>query len=460
MYSPLVLRAFRYRVCLGVQETRVINWEHSLRDLWNLALEQRFLGLRRTDKKYLSYEYQTSNENLTSLKRVDSGLVDAPSKASLAVLRRIDTAFQAWLNPTPAQKAQQKAAREARRRQGRSTRDMFRPRFKSWKRGDRVSIQVDQLARGEAPIRQDDQGRWQLHFPKLESIRVVYHRPLKGTPKTMTLSQEQDGHWYVSIVCELTDPEAQRKDAVVGIDRGVTDLIADSNGRTVPGLKFLSHALKKLRRQQRTVSRRQIKGSPDSARCRAEKAKVTQQHTKIRRQREAAHHEQTLFYAESAGVVVLENLNVKGMVKGRLARSIHEQGWSQFETQLAYKLQERGGELLKVPAAGSSQTCHACKNWDPEARKGKVYRCTSEVTCRLHGIRQDADLNSANVIRDRGIKILAERSAEGPAVQAETPTKKGRKGRRNSAKRESPGSSQVGTASPSAQGGAITGVSQ
>lgn len=459
-------------------------WIDSLRFLFNLAHEQRLMGLLLTThevtdtgirkRRYTSVQAQSSGENLTALRKMDERLNDVPAKACLAVLHRIDKAWKAWLNPTPAQKAQQKAAREARRRKGRSTRNMHRPRFKSKRRGDRVSITVDQIyASGEPPIRRDEQGRWKLHFPKLEPMNVVYHREMRGKPKTMTLNVEPNGEWYVTIACELSPDETNKKKAqkkrapIVGIDRGVTDVIADSEGRTVPGIKVLASKLKKLRRLQRVVSRRQKRGEPDSARCREAKAKVTKAYGEIRRQRDHRLHEESRHYADSTEVVVLEDLNVAGLVRGRLARNILEQGWSKFANQLAYKLEETGGEVVTVPAAYSSQTCHACENCDANARQGKIYRCNNPE-CRLYQVPQDADVNAGRVIRQRGAKVLAARAAEGPVVQTVT-SGTARKGRRkcasqsdvpDSARREDLGPSQVGIAAPIAQVGEFTGATQ
>jgi IS605 OrfB family transposase len=424
---------------------------------------------RIVKKKYLTKYDQSNEENLTALREMDDRLGDTPAKACLAVLHRLDAAWKAWLNPTPAQEAQQKAAREARRKKGRSTRDMFRPKFKSKRRGDWVSITVDQVyASKEPPIRRDDQGRWKLHFPKLEPMNVVYHREMIGKPKTMTLTRESTGEWFVAITCEMPDPETKKTTPIVGIDRGVTDVIADSEGRVVPGIQLLSAELKKLQRLQRVVSRRQVRGQPDSARCRKAKARVTKLHAEIRRKRDHLLHQESCHYAKTAGVVVLEDLNVAGLAKGRLARSILEQGWSRFENQLAYKLETTGGDLVHVPAAYSSQTCHACGNCDADARQGKIYRCTNPE-CRLYRVPQDADQNAALVIRQRSTEVLAAKVSEGPVVQTVTSGRETQKGRRkrasksdasNSAKREDHGPSQVGIAAPSAQEGVTVGVSQ
>lgn len=119
------------------------------------------------------------------------------------------------------------------------------------------------------------------------------------------------------------------------------------------------------------------------------------------------------------------------MVRGRLSRSILDQGWSKFAEQLAYKMPDAGGKLVEVPAHYTSQTCSMCGTVDAASRTGKVFKCTA---C---GHEADADANAALEIRARGIKIL-EASASEPTGSAcrDGQPKKLRTARRNGAKRE------------------------
>jgi len=100
-------------------------------------------------------------------------------------------------------------------------------------------------------------------------------------------------------------------------------------------------------------------------------------------------------YAKSHGTVVVENLNVKGMVRGSLGRQIHSAGWSSFCSMLRYKLAATGGTLVEVQAHYSSQTCPACGVVDAASRFGEVFCC---VAC---GHRAHADLNAAQVLLSR-----------------------------------------------------------
>ena len=159
----------------------------------------------------------------------------------------------------------------------------------------------------------------------------------------------------------------------------------------VPNPKHLDAALKRLAHAQRVVARRQ-KGSRRRERA---KLRVATLHRTIRRQRQHLLHVLSHRYAKSHGTVVVENLNVKGMVRGSLGRQIHGAGWSSFCTMLRYKLGATGGTLVEVPAHYSSHTCAACGVVDAASRNGERFHC---VAC---GHEAHADLNAALVLLSR-----------------------------------------------------------
>ena len=231
-----------------------------------------------------------------------------------------------------------------------------------------------------------------LRFPKLGNVRAVVHRPLEGKPKSCTIRRDGD-QWFVSIVCELELPDpAPRIEPVVALDRGITHLIADSEGRLVENPKPLEVALKRLARAQRVVSRRK-KGSNNRKKA---VSRVNRLHRKIRRQRDHVLHTLSAAYAKSHGTVVVERLQTVNMLQNRpLARRIADAGWSRLVELLRYKLAWSGGRLVEVPAHYSSQTCSACGAVDAESRDRQYFRCTQ---C---GYVDHADLNAAKVLKSR-----------------------------------------------------------
>ena len=354
-------KAFRYRVYpTDAQIERLGAWESALRWLWNLALEQRKMGLARPrDERVFPTAFDQQKE-MTELRALAPWLADVPRHVCGQLLVELDKAWQRCFK---------RLARAPRfKRKGRDFLGMTEPDPKAW-RTDGSTVR----------------------FPKLGNLRTVVHRPLEGKPKTCTLRRDGD-QWFASITCELemVDP-ASRTEPVVAIDRGITSLLADSDGRLTPNPKHLEHALKRLARAQRTVARR-VKGSKNREKA---KTRVMRLHRKVRRQREHALHVESRRLANSHGVVVIEKLNVAGMLLGNASRGIAGASWASFAGMLRYKLRWSGGTLIEVPAAYSSQTCSACGVVDAASRRRERFACTA---C---GHTEHADLNAAKVLLSR-----------------------------------------------------------
>jgi putative transposase len=233
-----------------------------------------------------------------------------------------------------------------------------------------------------------------LRFPKLGNLRTVVHRALEGTPKTCTIRCEGD-QWFASIACEIeVDDAPVRNEPVVALDRGVVNVVADSNGLIHPAPRFYSRAMKRLAHAQRIVSRRK-KGSKNREKAWTRVARISR---KIRRQRE--HMAQTLSatYAKSHGTVVVEKLQIGNMVRASsgLARGILDAGWGRLVECLRYKLAWSGGQLVEVPAHYSSQTCHECGMVDALNRHSQ-----SLFHCFGCGLIAHADVNAAKVLKSR-----------------------------------------------------------
>jgi putative transposase len=376
----LTRKSFRYRVYpTPAQEARLAVWESSLRFLWNLANEQRFLGLSMSRKRYPTAFDQINQ--LTELRRDLPWLSDVPRNVASQLLVELDKSWQRCfkrLSRTPRWK-----------RKGRDFLGLTEPHPKIW----RLDANV-------------------LRFPKLGNLRAIVHRPLEGTPKTCTLRREGD-QWFASILCEIEAPApVLRTVPVVAIDRGITWMLAASDGKLTANPRFYEQTMKRLAHAQRIVSRRK-KGSKNREKA---KLRVTRLHRKIRRQREHFLHVESSRLAKSNGIVVIEKLNVAGMIRGPLARSIADAGWSKFAKMLRYKLEWLGGSLVEVPAQYSSQTCSMCGRVDALSRRGESFCCTN---C---GYIDHADLNAAKVLKTRANHsgLLG----EGTALEAARRTKK------------------------------------
>jgi putative transposase len=355
-------KAFCYRVYpTPAQVARVTAWESALRFLWNLALEQRKFGYARPkgERVYPS-AFDQINE-LTELRATLPWLADVPRNVCSQLLVELEKAWQRCFA---------KLARAPR-----------------WKRKG-----VDVLSLCESHPKTWRVDGSNVRFPKLGTLRTVMHRPLEGKPKTCTLKRDGD-QWFVSIVCELdvADP-TPRTCPVVAIDRGIANFGATSDGEMIANPRHLERALKRLARAQQTVSRRK-KGSKNREKAKVHVARI---HRKVKRQRDHFLHVQSTRLAKSHGVVVLEKLNVAGMKRSNLGRSISSASWSRFAELLRYKLARSGGSLVEVPAAYSSQTCSECGSVDAESRRSQAVFC-----CTSCGYRDHADLNAAKVLLTR-----------------------------------------------------------
>jgi putative transposase len=371
-------KAFRFRVYpTPEQEDRLLGWENSLRWLWNLCLEQIHLCTNkpRCERRYLS-AFDQINE-LTGLRAELPWLADVPRNVCAQLLVELNLAWQ---------RCYRKIADE--------------PRFK--KKGC-CHIALCEPHPGVWHIDGDT-----VIFPKLGALKAVFHRKIEGTPKKCSITRDVD-QWFVSIVCEVEIPDVERRPGVVGIDRGVENLVADSNGGLVPNRRFLKQQVHRLRHASRVLSRRK-KGSRNRKKAQQRLARLQR---KVRRQRDYFLHQISFHYAESQGAVVAERLQVRSMTrsakgtkekpghrvksKSALNRSILDAGWTRLLMMLKYKLAWRCGILVEVPAAYSSQTCSVCEVVDARSRRSQ-----SKFVCVSCGHEEHADTNAAKVVLGRG----------------------------------------------------------
>ncbi len=245
-----------------------------------------------------------------------------------------------------------------------------------------------------------------------ESTRTLARRIEAGTARirSATLSWQR-GRWHVAFSVELPDPQPLERTGgrVVGIDLGITSLAVLSTGHVVPNPRHLDAALSALRRAQRTCSRRR---GPDrrtriepSNRWRKATAQVSALHTRVANSRRDALHKLTTRLVASHDTLVVEDLNVAGMLRNRhLARHISGLGMGEFRRQIQYKADQAGVRVVVADRwYPSSKTCSACG-----AVKAKLTLAEREFLCQSCGTRLDRDLNAA-----RNLAALADQAVSG-----------------------------------------------
>lgn len=274
------------------------------------------------------------------------------------------------------------------------------PRFKPATRWR--SIQLRQWGRGKDAYLIDP---GHLHVPKKlgKSIKIKMHRPLKGSPKTCHLIRRADNHWYVLIICDAPkDIICNDHRPNVGIDLGLINFVADSDGYTTQAPKFFTKTQRKLRVQQRTSARRK-KGSNNKDKARQAIAKT---HLKIARQRKDWLHNLSRDYVDKYAILFVEDLNIQGMLRNHhLAKSIGDAAWAEFLTLLSYKAENAGGEVVRVPAHYTSQLCSECGCIVSKSLSVRTHVCPH---C---GYMDDRDINAAKNILGRGTAIRTKRSS-------------------------------------------------
>lgn len=271
------------------------------------------------------------------------------------------------------------------------------PRFKS-RRDARQSIRFTANARWNIT----DTGR--LNLPKIGAVKVKWSRTLPTTPTSVTVIKDSAGRYFASFVID-TDPAADANrmpasDQSVGIDLGLTHFAVLSTGEKIDSPRFLRRAEKKLKKAQKSLSRKQ-KGSKNREKARL---KVARAHAKVTDARKEFHHQlSTRLISENQGIAV-ESLSVSGLARTRLAKSVHDAGWTAFVNMLEYKAQRYGRTLVKIGRfEPTSQTCSTCGTVDgPKPLNVREWTCTACST--LH----DRDHNAAlNVQQAAGLAVTA-----------------------------------------------------
>jgi putative transposase len=240
-------------------------------------------------------------------------------------------------------------------------------------------------------------------------------------PTMVIVSREPDGRWYVTFALDTGAPgHLEQAGHAVGIDLGVKDFAVTSDGDKIANPRHLDRRARNLARYQRRLARCR-KGSANRAKA---AAKVARAHRKVRNARQDFLHRASTRLVRSADTLVIEDLNVSGLVRNRrLARAIADCGWGEFRRQLAYKCERAGRNLVVIDRwYPSSKTCSACGLVLAELSLG-----TRHWTCPSCRTRHDRDINAAKNILAAGLAASAcgagvrhlETSPVRPAVKQE-----------------------------------------
>jgi putative transposase len=239
-----------------------------------------------------------------------------------------------------------------------------------------------------------------LRLPKIGDVPVRWSRPLPAEPSSVTIIKDCAGRYFASFVVDTepaTLPEAAQ---AVGIDLGLSHFAVLSDGRKIAAPRFLRRAERLLKRRQRDLSRK-TEGSANREKARL---KVARAHARVTDARRDFHHKLSTALIRENQAVAVEDLAVNGLGRTRLAKSVHDAGWSSFVAMLEYKARRYGRQFHRIGRfEPTSQTCCLCGVKDgPKPLHVRAWQCGG---C---GAWLDRDINAAvNVAKAAGLAVTA-----------------------------------------------------
>ncbi len=359
----LKTKTYKYRIYPTRKQRRVLLRVLEIcRILYNSCLADRRNQYRNTGKGLSRIRQQ---EILRSDKKRISALHEVHSQVLQDVLFRVDHAFQAFF-------------RRVKERSGRAG----YPRYKG-------EGQFDSICYPQEPgFRLTSQG---LHLSKIGTVKIRLHRKIEGAVKTCIIRRDEDV-WYACFTVEYERATIAVPETAIGIDAGIKSFAVLSDGTVIDNPRYLNKSEKKLRKAQQRLSRR-IKGSANRRKARKKVATI---HRSIRNQRADFHHKVSRSLVNKHGFIAVEDLKIQNMVRNRpLAKSISDVGWGQFFNFLAYKAENAGCRLERVPARNTTINCSACGTRVDKPLSGRVHICPN---C---GLILDRDHNAAINILNR-----------------------------------------------------------
>ncbi|MGI5405490.1 RNA-guided endonuclease InsQ/TnpB family protein [Streptomyces chartreusis] len=267
------------------------------------------------------------------------------------------------------------------------------PRFKS-KKDNRQAVRFTANARWSITT------GGHLRLPKIGDIRVKWSRTLPCTPSTVTVIKDAAGRYFCSFVVQSDPQHLPPASSEVGIDLGLGHFVVLSDGAKIDSPRFLRRAEKRLKRAQQSLSRK------DTGSKNREKARlcVARAHTRVADARREFHHQLSTKLISDNQAVAVEDLAVKGLARTRLAKSVHDAGWSAFIAMLEYKAVKFGRSFHRIGRfEPTSQVCSACG-----VKDGLKPLHVRIWTCQGCGAVLDRDINAAvNVAKAAGLAVSA-----------------------------------------------------
>lgn len=360
------MKAYQYRLYPKKSQVTVLNQTlEQCRMIYN-----RVLAIRKDawelEQKHVGY-YETKRL-LPEWKIEYPSLKNVHSQVLQDVVTRVDMAYKAFF------------------RRVKSGEKPGHPRFKQFGRYDSITYT-------QSGFELDGQ---RLVLSKVGAVPIITHRTFEGDVKTCTIRRSCTGKWYASIIVDIGEvPVRTIEKSAIGIDLGLTNFVAMSNGELVKSPKFFREDEPILARAQRRLSK-QVRGTPERGRSLMIVSKI---HEKIANRRSDFAHKLSRDLVDRFGVIVFEDLNTKGMVRNHyLAKSISDVAWNQLVQMTRNKAVEAGSRVVLVDPYNTSQRCSSCGQIVKKELNVRVHQCP------FCGLSIDRDVNAALNILGLGLQ--------------------------------------------------------
>lgn len=345
--------------------------------LYNAALQQRIEAWRR---RGVSLNYGIQASELKAVRAADEGLARWSFSAEQQVLRRLDKAFKAFFG---------------RVKRGKGGFPRFRASARHHAAEFRVGDGLTLRRSGRVGV---------VGVPG--EMKVKWHREIGGDTGSAIMTR-QGAKWFLILHVEVTSSD-QREGASVGVDLGLTSLVALSTGELIDRPNWTKRAANGLRKRQRALARCK-RGSKRRATVRI---RLAAYQNSLGRRRADMLHKLSADLVSRFAAIGVEDLNIKGLARGMLAKEVNDAAWAQLVSMLDYKAAKAGGRMVKVDPRGTSQTCPECGTIRAKQLSERTHRCDC-------GAVLDRDVAAAMVVHFRafgfwpghGLRTLSQRVA-------------------------------------------------
>jgi len=376
-----MLKAYQFRLRPTAHQRTLLRQTLDLcRWVYNETLATRKNTWEGEQKTLSLYD---TNKLLTAWKQTKPELTQVHAQVLQNAQERVDLAFKAFFRRVKAGETP------------------GYPRFRGRHRYDSFTFK-------QSGFRLSERG---LVLSKIGTLRLIQHRPVEGTIKTLTIRRDIIGNWYASFSCDVHESFLPPNDRVVGIDLGLTTFAVLSDGNEIPRQHW-------MKRDERDIARLQRKkesfpkGSPERKRVVRALQHAYQRQTNRRKN---FAHQESWKLVDTYQFIAFEDLNIQGMQANgnhQINRGIADVGWKKFVQFTTYKAEGAGRSVVLVDPRNTTQLCSGCGAMVHKDLQTRIHHCPQ---C---GLELSRDLNAALNILARGLASLRHQLVEAAGLSA------------------------------------------